>query len=95
MANHETLNDRGLNIGDADNRGLGDLLVGQIECADVILAPGSNPQEMRLLRLLNPDARLHTAPPLSIPATFNWSATNARARPALIDDLVQECDTTD
>ncbi|MAT61697.1 MAG: hypothetical protein CMH41_08680 [Micrococcales bacterium] len=95
MANHETLADRGLNIGDTDNRGLGDLLVGQIECADVILAPGANPQEMRLLRLLNPDARLHTAQPLSIPAAFNWSATNARTSPALIDHLVQECDTAD
>ncbi len=95
MGNHETLADRGLNLGDNDARGLGDLLVGQIECADVILAPKASHQEMRLLRLLNPDARLHAAQPLSIPATFDWSATNARTSPALIDHLIPECQSDD
>ena len=95
MGNSETLADRGLNLGDEDNRGLGDLLVGHIECADVIYAPEANHQELSLLALLNPTASVHTSQPTSIPATFDWTATSARTSPALIDHLVPDCQTDD
>ena len=95
LGNRETLADRDLNIDSEDNRGLGDLLIGHIECADEIVALEANHQETSLLQLLNPAATVHTTQPTEIPATFNWAATSARTRPALLDHLAPSCQTDD
>ena len=85
LNNHESLADRGLGIGQSDDRGLGDLLVGQIECADMLLAPGATEQEQSLLTLLNPDATIVEYLPAVIPAVFDFPRTSARTTPALVD----------
>ena len=62
-ASHDFLRDRGESLGDEDTRSLVDLLVDQIEFADVILlnkADAASPEQMdaarKIVRALNPEA---------------------------------------
>lgn len=91
LSNDETLADRGLNVGETDDRGLGDLIVGQVECADLVIAPDASAQEWSLLQLLNPQASLATAMPDLVPATFDFGSTSSRTSPALVDHLGLTC----
>lgn len=95
LSNHETLADRGLSIGDTDDRGVGDVLVRMVECADVVVAPAASPQERALLRMLNLDAEIVGAAPALVAPAFDFARTSARTSPAIVDHFGFDCHQDD
>lgn len=91
LSNHELLGDRRLSIGELDDRGLGDVLVAQVECADFVLAPRASPQERSLVRLLNGDAELLDHLPDRVPPAFDFGRTLARTSAAVVDHFGPDC----
>jgi G3E family GTPase len=89
----DSLNDRGLATGEADQRHIVDLLADQVECADVILlnkADLMTPEEMRrlaaLIRALNPLAEIRPTtggrvPPDAVIGTGRFDPVRARLAP--------------
>lgn len=91
LSSDETLIDRGLHVGDEDDRGIADLLAGQLECADLVVAPAATAQERALLQLLNPEATIVEQAPPRLEPIFNFARTTARTSPAHIDHLAETC----
>jgi G3E family GTPase len=91
LSNHELLSDRGLHVGDGDDRGFGDVVVAQLECADLVLAPGASPQERSLLRLLNADAAVLDRLPDRVQPVFDFDRTWSRTSPAVVDHFGSDC----
>ena len=76
FASHDALADRGESLGEEDGRTLVDLLTDQIEFADVIVlnkvtqaGPKGLDQARKIVRALNPDARLVEADFARVPAS--------------------------
>ena len=85
LAVGERLADVGLAIGDDDDRTLAELIVEQVETADVILTSSATDAELTVLSLLNPDARCATTLSEGGEQLFDWERTLDRvnrARPA-------------
>lgn len=91
LSTDETLIDRGLNVGEEDERGIADVLAGQVECADLVVASAATTQERALLQLLNPDAAIAEQAPQELHPMFDFNRTSARTSPAHIDHLATTC----
>ncbi|MCB9411294.1 MAG: GTP-binding protein [Actinobacteria bacterium] len=77
-----TLADQGLAAGPGDDRHLAEVLVAQIESADVIVAPDATEQQRGVLRLLNAEASLPDRLPAHIDSVFDFVRTTRRTLPA-------------
>ncbi len=85
LAVGERLADVGLAVGEDDDRTLAELIVEQVETADVILTSSATGAELAVLSLLNPDARCVTSLREGCEQHFDWDRTLDRvnrARPA-------------
>lgn len=77
------LPDLGMAIGDDDDRTLAEVLVGQIEVAEVVVAAGVTDVELSVLALLNPDVRCLPDLTAGCGQHFIWERTLERSDCAL------------
>ncbi len=82
LAAGATLAEQGLAVGPDDDRHVAEVLVAQIESADVIVAPGATEQQRGVLSLLNPEASLPERLPDHIDSVFDFARTTRRTLPA-------------
>lgn len=95
LSSDETLIDRGLNVGEEDDRCIADVLAGQVECADLVVAKDATAQERALLQLLNAQAIVTEQTPRNLEPMFDFDRTSARTSPAHIDHLATTCRVDD
>lgn len=91
LTDSTTLQECGFAVGQDDDREVAEVLVGQIECADVIVATGTTLQQRSVISLLNPQAQLLEQIPTHIDPMFDFTRTNDRTIPAHVAEHSPDC----
>ena len=95
LTSGDTLAEHGLAVDSWDDRQVAEVLVGQIETADVIVAPGATNQQRSVLRLLNPEASLPERLPSHIDTVFDFVRTSRRTLATSLANHSQDCRESD